>query len=119
MTKHNASKNFQIKKLPKSALSLMILAFLMITTIIPAVQASPPNDELSIGYGLAILGVGIFFGLTGLGVGLGMGTLGAAGAGAMAEKPEVFSKILLMIVFLEAIAIYALTLGFMVLMKLP
>jgi F0F1-type ATP synthase membrane subunit c/vacuolar-type H+-ATPase subunit K len=47
-----------------------------------------------------------------------MGTLGAAGAGAVAERPEVFTKVILFIVFLEAIAIYALTLGFMILMRL-
>jgi len=44
--------------------------------------------------------------------------LGAAGAGAVAEKPEVFTKVILFIVFVEAIAIYALTLAFMILMSL-
>jgi V/A-type H+-transporting ATPase subunit K len=121
MTKYNACRIFPNKKVSKSALNLLILVFLIITTIVPAVQAqaSSPNDEPSLGYGLAILGAGLVLGLTGLGVGLGMGTLGAAGAGAVAEKPEVFSKVILMIVFVEAIAIYALTLGFMILMKLP
>jgi len=121
MAENNASRYFLIRKIPKSALSLMILTFLIIPTIVPAVQAqaSTTNDEPSIGYGLAILGACLVLGLAGLGVGIGMGTLGAAGAGAITEKPEVFSRIILMIVFVEAIAIYALTMGFMVLMKLP
>lgn len=121
MAGHNASRYFLIKKIPIFVIGLTILAFLIITNIVPAVQAqaSPTNDEPSIGYGLAILGAGLVLGLTGLGVGIGMGTLGAAGAGAITEKPEVFSKVILMIVFVEAIAIYALTLGFMILMKLP
>ena len=96
-------------------LAVLALGF-VVAEIGPVYAASP--EEYSIGYGLAVLSAGLVLGLAGLGVGLGMGTLGAAGAGAVAERPEVFTKIILFIVFLEAIAIYALTLGFMILMRL-
>jgi V/A-type H+-transporting ATPase subunit K len=45
-----------------------------------------------------------------------MGTASAAAIGAMAEKPEMFSKSLIYIVFIEAIAIYGLVIAFMIMM---
>ena len=47
-----------------------------------------------------------------------MGTASAAAIGAMAEKPETFSKSLIYIVFIEAIAIYGLVIAFMIMMVL-
>jgi len=96
-------------------LAVLTLGFI-VAEIGPVYAASP--EDFSIGYGLAVLGAGVVLGLAGLGVGIGLGTLGAAGAGAVAEKPEVFSKVVLFIVFVEAIAIYAMTLAFMILMSL-
>lgn len=98
--------------------NLATLALGFIVAQISPVYAQASPQDFSIGYGLAVLGAGLVLGLAGLGVGIGMGTLGAAGAGAVAERPESFTKIILFIVFLEAIAIYALTLGFMILMRL-
>jgi len=97
--------------------NLAVLALVFIVAEIIPVHAASPED-FSIGYGLAVLGAGVVLGLAGLGVGIGLGTLGAAGAGAVAEKPEVFTKVILLVVFVEAIAIYALTLSFMILMRL-
>jgi len=97
--------------------NLVVLAIGFIVAEITPVYAASPED-FSIGYGLAVLGAGVVLGLAGLGVGIGLGTLGAAGAGAVAEKPEVFTKVILLVVFVEAIAIYALTLSFMILMRL-
>ena len=96
-------------------LAVLTLGFI-VAGISPVYAANP--EDFSIGYGLAVLGAGVVLGLAGLGVGIGLGTLGAAGAGAVAEKPEVFSKVVLFIVFVEAIAIYAMTLAFMILMSL-
>jgi len=96
-------------------LAVLTLGFI-VAEISPVYAASP--QDFSIGYGLAILGAGVVLGLAGLGVGIGMGTLGAAGVGAVAERPEVFTKVILLVVFLEAIAIYALTLAFMILIRL-
>ena len=94
-------------------LTLLALGFI-VAEIGPVYAASP--EDFSIGYGLAILGAGMVLGLAGLGVGVGLGTASAAAIGAMAEKPEMFSRTLIFIVFIEAIAIYAMTLAFMILM---
>ena len=80
-----------------------------------AAQQPPQTQD----FGLSMLAAGLAIGLAGLGAALGMGTAGAAAVGAVAERPEVFSKTLIYIVFIEAIAIYGLVIAFMILIKIP
>lgn len=54
-------------------------------------------------------------GLSAMGAGYGIGVTGAASAGAVAEKPEIFGKVLIFVAFAEAIAIYGLLIAFMIL----
>jgi len=42
---------------------------------------------------------------------------GAAAISALAEKPEVFNKTLIYLVFIEAIAIYGLVIAFMIMIR--
>jgi len=88
---------------------LGLLMSLVQAVLAQAGQAAAPAGDPMIGAGLAI-------GLAGLGAGIGMGTASAAAIGAIAEKPEVFTKTLIFIVFIEAIAIYGLVIAFMILM---
>ena len=59
------------------------------------------------------LGVGLAMGLVGLGCGYGMGIASSAAIAAITEKPEVSGKTVLYVVFIEAIAIYALIVSIM------
>lgn len=59
------------------------------------------------------LGVGLTMGLVGLGCGYGMSIASSAAIAAITEKPEVFGKTVLYVVFIEAIAIYALIVSIM------
>ncbi len=59
------------------------------------------------------LGVGLAMGLVGLGCGYGMAITSSAAIAAITEKPEVFGKTVLYVVFIEAIAIYALIVSIM------
>ena len=52
------------------------------------------------------LGVGLTMGLIGLGCGYGMSLASSAAIAAITEKPELFGKTALYIVFIEAIAKY-------------
>lgn len=79
---------------------------------------SAAQDQFSQGMGTAMIAAALAIGLTGFGAGIGMGTASAAAIGAMAEKPEVFSKSLIFIVFIEAIAIYGLVISFMILTRI-
>jgi V/A-type H+-transporting ATPase subunit K len=88
------------------------------TTTQSVVAATEGAGTEQLGKGLALLGAGIAIAVAGLGAGLGMGTASAAIAGAVAERPEIFGKTLLYIVFMEALAIYALVVSFMIIMSL-
>lgn len=56
---------------------------------------------------------------TGFGAGIGMGIASAAAVGAVAEKPEIFGRTILYVVFIEAIAIYGLVISFTIITRAP
>lgn len=103
--------------LKKILIPTMLPLLMMLLIRIPSVLASPDPGDISIGYALSLLSSAMVMAAVGFAVAFSMGTLGSASAGALAEKPELFSKLIVFIVFLEAIAIYGLTLAFMILMK--
>jgi V/A-type H+-transporting ATPase subunit K len=108
------------KRRMKRPLLMVILLFCGLVLSLLAfgsVAAQSPAQGQDVG--LSMLAAGLAIGLAGLGAALGMGTAGSAAVGAIAEKPEVFSKTLIYIVFIEAIAIYGLVVAFMILIKIP
>jgi len=100
------------KKVRVALISFTLLAMVSNFAVAAYAQA---EGRPEIGY--ALIGAGLAIGLAGLGAGIGMGTAGAAAIGALAEKPEVFSKTLIYIVFIEAIAIYGLVIAFMIMIR--
>ncbi|MEM4700008.1 MAG: ATP synthase subunit C [Candidatus Nezhaarchaeales archaeon] len=64
---------------------------------------------------IAFFGAGIAIAVAGFGTATGMAHAASAAVGAVAERPEIFGRTLLYIVFIEAIAIYALVVAFMIL----
>jgi len=60
------------------------------------------------------IGAGLAMGLAGLGAGIGMGIASSAAFAAMVDRPEIFSNAILLIVLIEAIAIYGLVVAFMI-----
>ena len=55
-------------------------------------------------------------GLSAIGAAYAIAVTGSAAAGATAEKPEVFGKVLIFVALAEAIAIYGLVVALMILM---
>ncbi|WP_455279905.1 ATP synthase subunit C [[Eubacterium] cellulosolvens] len=97
-------------------LTLFLLVIGTTLLVTGFVYAQAEEDEATAASGYKLIGAGMAIGLAGLGAGVGMGTASAAAIGAMAEKPETFSKSLIYIVFIEAIAIYGLVIAFMIMM---
>jgi len=95
---------------------MLCLAVGIVLVATGLVYAQAGENEAAAASGFKMIGVGLAIGLAGLGAGVGMGTASAAAIGAMAEKPEMFSKSLIYIVFIEAIAIYGLVIAFMIMM---
>ena len=66
------------------------------------------KPELSPDGAFRIFAGGLTMGVAALGAGLGIGTSGGAMASATAEKPELFSRVVVPLILSEALAIYAL-----------
>ncbi|NLE45261.1 MAG: H+transporting two-sector ATPase C subunit [Chloroflexi bacterium] len=63
----------------------------------------------------ASLAAGMATGLGSIGAGYAVGTSASAAIGVVAEKPEVFGRVLIFVGLAEGIAIYGLLIGFMIL----
>ena len=55
--------------------------------------------------GLTAIGAGLAVGLTALGTGLAQSRIGAAGAGVLAERPEMLGSVILLIAIPETMVI--------------
>jgi F0F1-type ATP synthase membrane subunit c/vacuolar-type H+-ATPase subunit K len=64
---------------------------------------------------MALLSAGLVVALGGLGASIGIAMTGSAANGALSERPELFSKALIFVALAEAVAIYGLLMGFMIL----
>lgn len=69
--------------------------------------------------GLIAIGAGLAVGLAALGTGLAQSRIGAAGAGAISEKPELFGQILVMLALPETIVILGFAVAAMLLLLRP
>jgi V/A-type H+-transporting ATPase subunit K len=96
----------------------LILLVAIIAVVSATVTMVSAQTEDPLYRGLIGIGVGLAMGLAGLGAGLGMGSAGAAAVGAISERPEVFGKAMIFIVFIEAIGIYGLLIAFLLIGKM-
>ena len=81
-------------------------------------EAAVSAGEMSVGMGLAIIGVGIPTGLSTIGAGIAVGPIGAASLAAITEKPENLGRTLIYLGLAEGIAIYGLVISILLLNKL-
>lgn len=76
------------------------------------------GGEVSVGFGLALIGIGIPTALATIGAGIAVGPVGAASLAVIAEKPEVFGRTLVYLGLAEGIAIYGLVVTILMLGRL-
>ncbi len=74
--------------------------------------------EITLGRGLALLGIGLPTGLAAIGAALALGPIGSAAMAVIAEKPEMFGRTLIYMGLAEGIAIYGLVMSILLLGKL-
>jgi len=84
----------------------------------PGEEARSRAQGLSIGDGLALIGVALATGLSVLGAGYAVAVVGSAALGAIAEKPELFGRTLVFIGLAEGLAIYGLIMSILMLGRL-
>lgn len=93
------------------------LLFLSVTQAMAAEPAAA-GREISVGLGLALIGIGIPTALATIGAGIAVGPVGAASLGVIAEKPEMFGRTLIYLGLAEGIAIYGLVVTILLLGKI-
>ena len=76
------------------------------------------KGEVTLGLGLAIMGVGLPTGLAAIGAALALGPVGSAALAVVAEKPEMFGRTLIYLGLAEGIAIYGLVMSILLLGKI-
>ena len=88
---------------------------------IDQVLAAPPAGaalEISLGKGLALIGIGLPTALAAIGAGLALGPVGSAAMAVIAEKPEMFGRTLIYMGLAEGVAIYGLVMSILLLGKI-
>lgn len=74
--------------------------------------------EISLGKGLALIGIGLPTALAAIGAGIALGPVGSAALAVIAEKPEMFGRTLIYMGLAEGIAIYGLVMSILMLGKI-
>jgi V/A-type H+-transporting ATPase subunit K len=89
-----------------------------VNDVMAQTQTATPATDLSVGYGLAIIGIGLPTALATIGAGIAVASVGAASLAVIAEKPEVFGRTLIYLGLGEGIAIYGLVVTILLLGKI-
>jgi V/A-type H+-transporting ATPase subunit K len=87
----------------------------------PAALAAAPGPAIGISteaWSWGLLGAAIATGLSSLGAGFAVAKVGTAAVGALAEKPDLFGRLLIFVGLAEGIAIYGLIVSILILNKL-
>ncbi len=74
---------------------------------------------MDVGTGLLAIGAGLAVGLAAIGTGYAQGNIGSAGAGAVAEKPELTGTVILLIAIPETMLILGFAVAAMIILVLP
>lgn len=86
-------------------------------TALAQVGTSAPR-EISVGLGLALIGVGLPTGMASIGAALALGPIGSSALAVVAERPEAFGRTLVYLGLAEGVAIYGLVVSILLLEKL-
>lgn len=96
-----------------------LLVFAVDEAMAQPAMAAATGGEVSVGLGLALIGIGIPTALATIGAGIAVGPVGAASMAVLAEKPEIFGRTLIYLGLAEGIAIYGLVVSILLLGKIP
>lgn len=91
------------------------LLFAGASEVMAATEAAVGGGEISLGLGLALIGVGLPTGLATIGAGIAVASVGSASLAVITEKPEMFGRTLIYLGLAEGIAIYGLVVSILLL----
>lgn len=81
-------------------------------------QTAEAGGDVSIGRGLALIGIGIPTALASIAAAIALGPVGSAALAVLAEKPEMFGRTLVYLGLAEGIAIYGLVVSILMLNRI-
>ena len=96
----------------------LVAAFFGVNDALAAAEveaAANASAEISIGMGLAFIGIALPTALSTIAAGIAVGPIGAASLAAVSERPEMFGRTLVYLGLAEGIAIYGLVLSILLL----
>ncbi|MGA9165190.1 MAG: ATP synthase subunit C [Thiobacillus sp.] len=99
-------------------LGLVGVMLLGVQDVLAAEPAATAAGAITLGQGLALLGIGLPTGLAAIGAAIALGPIGSAALAVIAEKPEMFGRTLIYMGLAEGIAIYGLVMSILLLGKL-
>jgi V/A-type H+/Na+-transporting ATPase subunit K len=92
----------------------------MFTRVLVLLLAAAPltvafaQTEGGLGPGLIALAAALAIGVSAIATAMAMGTIGAAGVGALVERPQAFGQILIYLVIPETIIIFGFVIAFLI-----
>lgn len=110
----------QVTFIPLAVAAVIGLAATLLLWWVPAVAATGaataalPDGAMAWGF----VGAALATGLSSLGAGIAVASVGSAAIGALAEKPELLGRTLIMIGLAEGIAIYGLIVSILILNRI-
>lgn len=100
------------------SVALLVLLVLGAQEVMAETVATAVRGEISLGLGIAIIGIGLPTGLAAIGAAMALGPVGSAALAVVAEKPEMFGRTLIYLGLAEGIAIYGLVMSILLLGKI-
>ncbi len=100
---------------------LGVAATALLVSAPPALAAAAGGTGATTGteaWSFGLLGAALATGLSSLGAGFAVAKVGTAAVGALAEKPELFGRLLIFVGLAEGIAIYGLIVSILILNRL-
>ncbi|MFO7543615.1 MAG: ATP synthase subunit C [Thiobacillus sp.] len=107
-----------IANLALFGLGLLGVMLLGVQEVLAAEPLAGATGEITLGKGLALLGIGLPTGLAAVGAAIALGPIGSAALAVIAEKPEMFGRTLIYMGLAEGIAIYGLVMSILLLGKI-
>ncbi len=105
--------------------NVLVFGLALVGTLLMGVQevmAAEPMaggiSEISLGMGLALIGIGLPTCMAAIGAGMALGPVGSAAMAVIAEKPEMFGRTLIYMGLAEGVAIYGLVMSILLLGKI-
>ena len=100
------------------ALGLAGMLMLGVQEVLAAEPVAGGALEISLGKGLALIGIGLPTALAAIAAGIALGPIGSASLAVIAEKPEMFGRTLIYMGLAEGVAIYGLVMSILMLGKI-